>query len=183
LNILNEFDSITLQEMENVKLMDRIDTKFMFHVNTLNDILKSLSSHYLILEINGNKISTYNTVYFDTNEFDLYNKHHAGKLNRYKIRHRTYVESNLGFLEIKFKNNKGRTIKSRIEEKAISAITSERAILFLNKTLPISTENLQPKVWISYERITLVNKTTTEKITLDLNLKFQNNLHQKTSIH
>ena len=173
LNILKQFDPITLQEMEGVKLMDRTDTKFIFNISELCSILMEAKKNYKIVDIEGNSISRYKTLYFDSEELTLYNKHQVGKLNRYKIRHRTYVDSNLGFLEVKFKNNKGRTFKTRIKENMVPDLTTGKAFEFLEKTLPFSPLNLIPKIWINYSRITLVNKTSAERLTLDLNLEFE----------
>lgn len=170
---LYQFDPITLQEMDGVKLMDRTDTKFTFNINQLTDVLEKARSYYKILNVEENRISRYKTLYYDTQDFDLYNKHHSGKLNRYKIRHRTYVESNLGFLEVKFKNNKGRTLKTRIKETEVPTLNSGKAFLFLEKTLPFSPLDLLPKIWINYSRITLVNKLSAERLTLDLYLEFE----------
>jgi hypothetical protein len=172
-NILLQFSPITLEEMDGVKLMDRTDTKFTFNANQLPSILEEAKEFYKILNINGNLISRYKTLYFDTADFDLYNEHHSGKLNRYKIRHRTYVESNLGFLEVKFKNNKGRTLKTRIKEIEVPELNSGKAFEFLKKTLPFDPMVLLPKIWINYSRITLVNKISAERLTLDLNLEFE----------
>ncbi|MCD6018165.1 MAG: hypothetical protein K0S53_1286 [Bacteroidetes bacterium] len=173
LSYLSVFDPITLQEMDGVKLMDRTDTKFLFNIRQLHEILEEAKSFYRILEVEGNRISRYKTLYFDSDNFKLYNEHHAGKLNRYKIRHRTYVESNLGFLEVKFKNNKGRTLKTRIKEIEVPHLTEGRAFDFLKKTLPFDPFILNPKIWINYSRITLVNKISAERLTLDLNLEFE----------
>ena len=170
---LNQFNPITLQEMDGVKLMDRTDTKFTFNINMLPVILGEAKEYYRILEVEGNRISRYKTLYFDTEDFDLYNEHHSGKLNRYKIRHRTYVESNIGFLEVKFKNNKGRTLKTRIKEIEVPELHTGKAFDFLKKTLPFDPLILLPKIWINYSRITLVNKTSAERLTLDLNLEFE----------
>ena len=172
-NIFNLFESITLQEMDSVKLMDRTDTKFVFNIDDLPSVLNEAREHYRILEVEGNRISRYKTLYFDTENFDLYNKHHSGKLNRYKIRHRTYVESNLGFLEVKFKSNKGRTLKTRIKEIGVPEINKGKAFEFLKRILPFSPLDLLPKIWINYSRITLVNKISAERLTLDLNLEFE----------
>lgn len=172
---LNLFDPITLEEMEGVKLMDRTDTKFTFNVNELPSILEEAKNYYRILSVEGNRISRYKTLYFDTQDFDLYNEHHSGKLNRYKIRHRTYVESNIGFLEVKFKNNKGRTLKTRIKEVEVPELNTGKAFEFLKKMLPFDPLILLPKIWINYSRITLVNKTSAERLTLDLNLEFEKN--------
>lgn len=173
LNKLNQFNPITLAEMDGVKLMDRTDTKFIFNIAQLSEILEEATAFYKILSIEDNRISRYKTLYFDTQNFSLYNQHHAGKLNRYKIRHRTYVESNLGFLEVKFKNNKGRTLKTRIKELEVPKLNSGKAFEFLKKTLPFDPLILLPKIWINYSRITLVNKISAERLTLDLNLEFE----------
>lgn len=172
-DILNQFEPITLQEMDSVKLMDRTDTKFTFSMNDLPSVLNEAKNHYKILDIEGNRISRYKTLYFDTEDFSLYNKHHCGKLNRYKIRHRTYVESNVGYLEVKFKNNKGRTLKTRIKENIVPELNAGKAFDFLQKMLPFSPLDLIPKIWINYSRITLVNKLSAERLTLDLNLEFE----------
>ena len=174
LDNLNLFDTTTLKEMDRVKLMDRTDTKYTFNLKELPVVLKELNSDYKILDIEGNLISRYKTLYFDTENFALYNQHHNGKLNRYKIRHRTYLESNLGFLEVKFKNNKGRTLKTRINEREIPSLHCGKAAEFLKITLPFSPSVLVPKIWVNYGRITLVNKLSAERVTLDLNLEFEN---------
>src|SRR4051812_18873006 len=102
--------------MDNVKLMNRTDTKFLFTTDQFETVLNEVAPYYKVLEVNGKRLNHYKTLYYDTSDLALYNKHHNGKLNRYKIRHRTYVESDTGFLEVKFKNNKGRTIKNRVRE-------------------------------------------------------------------
>jgi hypothetical protein len=173
LSHLSAFDPITLKEMDSVKLMDRTDTKFIFNLSQLPAILTEAIEFYKILDIEGNRISRYKTLYFDFENFKLYNEHHAGKLNRYKIRHRTYVESNLGFLEVKFKNNKGRTLKTRIKELNVPNLGDGKAFEFLQKTLPFDPLMLIPKIWINYSRITLVNKVSAERLTLDLSLEFE----------
>lgn len=159
--------------MDGVKLMDRTDTKYTFNIIELEKVLHQAKESYKVLSIEGCRISKYKTLYYDTLGFDLYNKHHSGKLNRYKIRHRTYVESALGFLEVKFKNNKGRTIKTRIKENEVPALHNGNAHAFLNKSLPFDPLTLVPKIWINYSRITLVNKVSAERLTIDLNLEFE----------
>jgi hypothetical protein len=166
-----------------VKLMDRTDTKYAFNIIELAQVLETAQNHYKILSINEHRISRYKTLYYDTDNFDLYNQHHSGKLNRYKIRHRTYIESNLGFLEVKFKNNKGRTIKTRIKELETPDLKTEHPYTFLKKSLPFNPSSLVPKIWINYSRITLVNKTSAERITIDLSLEFQKDSIKKNLDH
>jgi len=173
--ILNDFQPIDLKEMDSVKLMNRTDTKFIFNISQYQKIMNEIKDDYRVLEVEGKRISRYETLYYDTSRFDLYNKHHQGKLNRYKIRHRTYVESNIGFLEVKFKNNKGRTIKTRISQKDVPVTWGDESELFLNKMLPFQPHSLQPVIWINYSRLTLVNKTSAERLTIDLGLEFKKN--------
>ncbi len=171
---LNLFESISLKKMDGVKLMDRIDSKFIFKCDLLPTILKEVEPFYRCLEIETNKISTYKTLYYDTPDLKLYHKHHNGHLNRYKVRHRTYVDSNLAFLEVKFKSNKGRTVKERIRETNAPATFKDEAQIFLTKQLPFNPGLLAPVVWVNYGRITLVNKQVAERVTIDLNLQFVN---------
>lgn len=173
--ILGGFQPIDLKEMESVKLMNRTDTKFIFNIGHFPRVMEEVLPYYRVLEVEGKRISRYETLYYDTLNFELYNKHHQGKLNRYKIRHRTYVESNIGFLEVKFKNNKGRTIKTRIPQKDVPFVWEDESQLFLNKMLPFKPETLMPVIWINYYRLTLVNKNSPERLTIDLGLEFRKN--------
>ena len=49
--ILSEFEPISLQQMDNVKLQNRIDTKFMFHEKILPSVLSKMKDNYFALEI------------------------------------------------------------------------------------------------------------------------------------
>lgn len=179
-DILNNFPPITLKEMDGVKLMDRTDTKYVFKLDNLQGFLDEIMNDYRILDVNGNRISRYESLYFDTLNFDLYHSHHRGKPNRYKVRCRKYVESELNFFEVKFKNNKGRTIKDRVKQKSIDGIIKDKAEDLLNEKTPLLAVHLEAKLWVNYSRITLVNKNSPERVTIDINLNFKNNEHDKT---
>jgi hypothetical protein len=172
---LEQFKSISLEEIEKFALMDRVDTKYVFHIQELNQVLKELLLYYSILEINQKRISKYESLYFDTENKDLYHFHQRGKLNRYKFRIRKYVESNLNFFEIKFKNNKGRTKKSRIIVDNFNFKESSEIDIFLKHESKYSIKDLEEMIWVNYSRITLVNKKNLERVTLDLNLEFKLN--------
>ena len=113
--ILNEYDSITLDEMRSIRLMNRIDTKFVTTVPMLRQLLLLAKDDYFVQESQGERISPYYTLYFDTPDCKMYNRHEAGHLSRQKVRVRSYVNVGLNFLEVKTKNNHGRTKKKRIE--------------------------------------------------------------------
>ncbi len=166
--------------MDNVKLMDRTDTKFIFKYDQLPEFLSQLKNDYNILDINNNRISRYESLYFDTKNFDLYFSHHRGKPSRFKVRFRKYVESELHYFEVKFKNNKGRTIKDRVKQKQIDESIKDNAEDLLNNKTPLQSDNLEAKLWVNYSRITFVNKYSPERVTIDLNLTFINKEQNKT---
>ncbi len=179
-NILDEqleaFDPISLVEMDRVKLMNRIDTKFIIGYHQLPGILAKASSAYRILEIDGSRVSPYSSIYFDTADVQMYTMHHNGKLNRYKVRMRLYLQSGDTYLEIKRKNNKGRTSKKRISisrEHFESLHFDEIESLFVREKTPYELENLKPQLQNAFHRITLVDYNETERVTLDIGLNFR----------
>jgi hypothetical protein len=171
---LNQYDPITLEEMDGVKLMDRTDVKFNFNIHHLPELLHSVRDHYRVLEVSGTRMSRYETLYYDTPEYDLYKVHHNGKPGRFKIRVRKYVESDLNFFEVKHKNNKGRTIKSRVKKKIAGNEISGNASALLSEKTGMQSSGLEPKLWVNYTRITLVNRFEAERLTIDLDLQVIN---------
>jgi hypothetical protein len=171
-NILNAFEPISLDEMDSVKLMNRTDTKYLFTIDQFEKVLNEVKNDYRILEVNGQRLNRYKTLYYDTATLSLYSEHHKGKLNRYKIRHRTYVESATGFVEVKFKNNKGRTFKKRIKELEAPVTWEGKSDAFVKETTPYDSKILVPTIWVNYSRYTLVSKTDPERLTIDVNLEF-----------
>ena len=174
------FVPISLTEMDSVKLMNRIDTKFLIGVQHLNILLERALEHYRIVEIDGTRIIPYSTIYFDTVDTIMYMMHHNRKLNRYKIRMRSYVMSGVSFLEIKRKNNKGRTTKKRIpieNEQFNLMLLKENEQEFVLKKTPYHPTLLKPQLQNSFNRITLVDKNLTERVTLDTTLIYKNLLN------
>lgn len=169
------FESIQLKEMDQVKLMNRTDKKYWFHRNLLSNILEEIQENYYLLYIKGQSLLPYETVYFDTFKNNMFRAHHNGKLNRYKIRRRTYVSSGISFLEVKFKSNKGRTIKKRISTDFETENFSSHEQHFLSEITPFSSAELKASLVNNFSRLTLVNKNFKERCTVDLNLCFKYN--------
>ena len=169
--LLDPFEPITLQEMDRVKLMNRMDTKFAFRFSDLNTLLPLLTLNYRVLTIEGTNTPHYESLYFDDERFSFFRDHHNGKGDRFKVRIRKYVESNLFFLEIKHKI-KGRTDKKRIVTDQFNEVLPESDLAFVHKELQ-ANKNLVPTMWNSFQRITLVSKTENERLTLDFNILFE----------
>jgi len=168
--ILEEFNSITLSEMDEVKLMNRTDTKFVFKRADLGEFLNVLKKEYRVLNVDNNLVSSYKTLYYDTPDFDFFMDHHNGRGNRFKVRIRNYIESDLYFLEIKNKY-KERTIKNRIEVENFQVSLSEKSNAYVQRIIGHETV-LEAKLWNSFERISLVNIKSKERLTFDLGITF-----------
>ena len=177
--LISTFDPISLEQMSGVKLMNRTDTKFVTNIDKLCQLLKLAQQDYFIQEIDGERNLEYDTTYFDTRAFDMYNQHQWGHTNRQKIRFRTYCISGLQFMEVKTKNNHGRTKKKRIEVTDMDVMEDEKHV-FLAKHLRYQAETLQPALNNHFSRITLVNKAKTERLTIDSALRFHNLLNDET---
>ena len=167
------YHPVSLEELDQVRLMDRVETKFVLNLNRLPQVLQEMESGYRILDTAATRIHTYKTVYFDTPALKLYQLHHQGKLNRYKIRFRKYCNSELSFFEIKFKNNRGRTIKKRILQRNCETIIDGKAKALIKVRTPFDPDSLAPVLEIRYDRMTFVNRDFTERITLDTGLTFR----------
>ena len=172
-DILSAFAPISLEQMSGVKLMNRTDTKFVTNRTKLYQLLKLAQQDYYIQEIDGERNLEYDTTYFDTRAFDMYNQHQWGHTNRQKIRFRTYCISGLQFMEVKTKNNHGRTKKKRIEVTDMDVLEKQKYV-FLSKHLRYGADTLQPALNNHFSRITLVNKGKTERLTIDSSLSFHN---------
>lgn len=171
-NILNSFSRISLEEMDSIRLMNRMDTKYVFSAGLLLNIVSTLKDSYKILEIGQKRDFLYNSRYLDTEEMLFYLQHVTGKLARHKIRFRKYESTGTTFLEIKRKTNKNRTIKWRIENNSDAFNLDDSALNFINKHLPFNSFVLKPTLENRFTRITLAGFDTRERITFDFNVSF-----------
>ncbi|KAA3655940.1 MAG: VTC domain-containing protein [Chloroflexi bacterium] len=171
-HILSHYAPISLNEMNDVALLNRTDTKFVMTESQLKQALSRLQNRYRVLEIKQQRLNQYQTLYFDTEAFDLYQKHHAGWTNRYKVRSREYVDSHISFFEVKHKTNKNRTVKSRMQTDDLATGFDAETAVFLHNHAPLNANTLHPTLWNSFTRITLVSNVRPERLTLDTNLAF-----------
>lgn len=171
-DVLARFDPISLPEMENVKLLNRTDTKYVMRTSQLHRTLARIADAYRVLDIDGTRLNHYQTLYFDTPDFTLYRQHHNGLRSRYKVRIREYVGSDLAFWEVKRKTNRERTVKSRRQTQEMQYSLAGKADDFVDSHTPFGADDLEPKLLNEFLRITLVSTTRPERLTLDLNLAF-----------
>ena len=170
-DITSAFNAVSLSEMDTVKLMKRVDTKFAISEKDFKNVFVNLKDEYNVLEVNNDKYSEYESLYFDQSDLMFYKDHHRGKANRLKIRIRKYKSNELSFLEVK-KKHKGQTIKSRIPSNSWSEDFTSKEREFLSQLYP-NHSNLIPSLENKFIRITLVHKENIERLTFDLNLSYK----------
>ena len=175
--ILEQMQTIGLDDMKAVRLMNRVDQKYMASADILDDLLSRVADKYFVQQIDGQLIAPYHTLYFDTNELAMYTMHHNQKLNRQKLRVRCYRSTDTTFFEIKNKDNSGKTQKVRIpiEPQMFEHCSEVQEICeFVANNTPYNFAGLQPYLENHFERITLVDKGMSERVTIDSNITFNN---------
>lgn len=173
-SLLGQFSPVYLDQLGRAALMDRQETKYIFRDENISNLLPELIADHRVLDIEGLRICNYRTVYYDTSDFLFFQQHQRGAGQRWKIRQRTYLDSQKNFLEVKHKDNRKRTRKKRIEtENYLDRFTKSEG-RFLSATLPFPVEELHPILEVRYTRTTLVNNDNPERITLDSRLSFDN---------
>jgi hypothetical protein len=171
-NSLNSFTPVGLHEMDGVKLMNRVETKYIFCADRLTELLNLVKGSYKALEIDHIRNFPYCTTYLDTSDFLFFTQQVRGKLNIHKVRYRRYESTGVSYLEIKKKTNKKRTVKWRIENSLKPDSPDTEAIQFIKKYLPAGVTDLHPVLINGFTRITLVGTKCKERVTIDYDLTF-----------
>ena len=179
LQLLDKLPPISLSEMKDIKLMNRIDKKYLATIDQLQQLLVMAQGKYMVQQIEGKRYNRYHTIYLDTPDEEMYTMHHNGRIVRQKVRVRTYLDSGDTFLEVKNKNNHGRTKKKRMTVGCIHSLREDGGDALLAKHANYLLDDLVPKVENHFERITLVNMAKTERLTIDCHVKFH---HWETDI-
>jgi hypothetical protein len=172
---LIQFKSVNLQEINQAKLMNRVDHKFVMSKNDLFDLLPALYKNYYVLKIENVFNHQYTSTYFDTHDLAMYHAHHNQRANRFKIRQRFYHTTDDAFMEIKRKDNKGVTHKSRTEVDHVIDKIPYRQFDFVIGNSTFHPMALEPVMTNEFYRFTLVNKSFTQRVTVDTGLQFFQN--------
>lgn len=174
--LVDKLPPITIDEMKSIRLMKRTDTKFVTNLDKLAELLKMVDGHYYAQRVNDIAFSPYATTYFDDPVRSMFQTHQRNARPRVKVRVRTYINGGDTFLEIKKKDNHGRTHKKRIKVESLETVLQEReGEKFLQKHTDLTFDQIQPTVSNRFHRITLVNFEKTERLTIDFGLRFINN--------
>ncbi len=167
--------------MNAVALMKRLDSKFILSVDRLPTLLHRIKDDYALLTINDDNIFDYRTTYYDTDVLETYTDHLRGKSARHKVRIREYTNTEVCYFEVKKKQNNGVTDKVRIKTQIInSKLTPEQREFFDNHLQDASSDQYSKVLTNTFNRITLANPGNQERVTIDYNLSFSDDLQTRT---
>lgn len=163
--------SISLDEAKNIKLFNRIETKYEseLHTSNLANLFKYLYDNYYVVTNGTTTIFNYINIYFDSNDLLMYNEHKKHSNNRQKVRIREYSNGEK-YLEIKHKINH-KTLKKRIP---INNININNNFDWIKNNLQYDLDNLYHILTVKYFRTTFISKDFHERITIDFNIEFFN---------
>ena len=170
--LLQHLEPITLEQMSSIRLMNRTDTKFVTSKDNLVRLLEMAQGKYYAQFNNDSRIANYMTTYWDTDNHRFFLEHHNGRAPRQKVRVRTYMDSDLTFLEVKTKNNHGRTKKKRVEVPSQEIEVQGTNGEFVEALVHQGLNEMHPTVRNQFHRITLVNYGKTERLTIDYDVHF-----------
>lgn len=169
---LSAYAPIALEALGAAQLLDRFDVKFVAEEGDLAPLLDGCLTQYDVLEIAGERRFGYETTYLDDPELRLFRAHVGMRPHRCKVRTRRYAPSGERWLEVKERLRDGRTVKvrQRIDSGIPAGALTQPP--FAAISLGVEVNRLAPVLTIHYERITLVAKDRTERVTIDRALRW-----------
>ncbi|WP_430647518.1 polyphosphate polymerase domain-containing protein [Agromyces sp. GXS1127] len=164
LELLDEVEGIDLEGLNaEAELQTRIDRKYMLPIAALPRILERLPDGVRVLDLGGTRASAYESVYFDTPELTSFRLAAHARRRRFKIRTRSYLESEASFLEVKTRGGRALTVKDRIAvDPASTDALSGEARAYADQVLAeagigeLGRASLDPVLTTSYRRATLL---------------------------
>ena len=174
INRLEQYEDVSMELLAKRQLQKRTDHKYLARVSQLESILERLGDDYRLLRANGRPIAQYKSLYFDTKDLLCYHDHYRGRRPRFKVRIRQYLDRNKSVLEVKRKTNDGKTVKVSSPKDYDQWTLENDDITFVESKSNMKVAQLHRSLWVNFQRITLVGVKTKERLTIDLNLKLNN---------
>jgi hypothetical protein len=163
---------------ERAALQSRVDRKYVVPVGEVGWLLDTLGPSAAVLEIEGVRHFTYESLYFDTPDLTSYRMTAHRHRRRFKIRTRTYVDSGTCWLEVKVPGPRGSTVKYRAphqpeHQHTVGAGRSFLEEIFARHDLAarIGAE-FGPTLRTQYLRFALLLPASESRVTVDTHLRW-----------
>ncbi len=172
---------ISLAELnEKAALQTRVDRKYALNREDAARVLSAVDASTRVLEIDGQRASSYESVYFDTPDLLSYRMAAHARRRRFKLRTRSYLDSQQTWLEVKTRGARSTTVKDRIEHEMdhrdlLTASARDYADSALESVGIGQPEELElvPTLITRYDRTTLFIESSLSRATIDNNLSWE----------
>lgn len=170
-DVLAQHEAVSFEQINEVTdPFARIDRKYIVTSETLEELVDSLRPGALVLEIEGRRAFSYESIYFDTPGLALYREAAFGRRRRFKVRSRLYRDSQEVMLEVKSRSGRGHTIKGRYPYSIDDRDRLTRAGRAFVEGIVGSgelLEALKPTMTTSYQRTTVADLVAGARMTID----------------
>ena len=175
--MLADLDPIALDELlERAALLARVDRKYVLPTEDLPALIGGLPGGLRVLSIDDRRSFRYRSVYFDTPELTSFMAAAHRRRRRFKIRIRSYVDSDLHFTEVKLRGARGHTVKERAQAdrsgQLDSSGQSHASKVLHDAGLGVDPLTLDPVLHTHYRRTTLFVPATASRVTIDTDLRW-----------
>jgi hypothetical protein len=177
---LGEFEPVSLEELDaRVALQRRVDQKYLLPWERFAEVGRPLRESHEALEIDGNRVFSYSSVYFDTPDLLCFRDHVEGRVPRFKVRSRLYHESGVCSFEVKVKLDEDETVKDNLAyDSADHGRITPEARDFVEEIIQKTAEreapdDLEPALTTRFRRGTLGAGDGTDRVTIDLELRLE----------
>jgi VTC domain len=178
--LVERFDPISLEELdERAALLRRVDNKYAVERDQFAGLLERLRDDHQVLEIDGRRVFSYCSTYFDTPELRCFVDHVEDRQPRFKARTRLYEDTERCVFEVKLKREDGETDKrqseyavhdaERFTESAQECV--EEALRSIGLDPPAE---MAPTLLTRFSRITLAARSGSERLTCDIAVRLSN---------
>jgi len=168
---LYDLPPIGLDELvSRAALLTRVDRKYLLPVSGVPALLHRLGTGVQVLEIDSRREFAYRSTYFDTPEWDAYLATVRRRRRRFKVRIRSYLDSDQHFLEVKTTGVRGATVKHRVPHHGPGL--DARAYAYISSVLaragmPGDRSRLGRALTNTYRRTTLYAPAVDGRATID----------------
>lgn len=178
---LDRFAPIPLDALvAEASLLTRVDRKYTVPRAMLGAILPSLPDGMQVLEIDGQRSFSYESVYFDTPDLLSFRMAAQPRRRRFKLRTRAYRDTGTAYLEMKTGGARSTTVKERIpydpaHTRRLTAEGLAYAALALDGIGVPGTRaaELGPVLTTRYRRATLLQPDGVGRATIDVELEWE----------
>lgn len=172
---LGTFGTVALDDIVGAPMSNRFEAKFAAALDAMDRILEACHrARYRVLEVARCPIQRITTAYFDTPGLAYYHAHLRDRAVRTKVRTRHYDATGACFVEVKLRQNTGRTFKHRTPVDADAGPHHSASQLLPDEArAAIQAVASEPVVRTRFNRITLVDEAAEERVTLDTGVELQ----------